>query len=35
MIDGVHIDEHVVLAALGIDFEEQVLGIREGASRPC
>ena len=34
MIDGVHIDEHVVLAALGIDSDgnKHVLGIREGAT---
>lgn len=34
MIDGVHIDDHVVLAALGIDAEgkKHVLGIREGAT---
>ena len=32
MIDGIHMGDHLVLIALGIDFEEkkQVLGLREG-----
>lgn len=32
MIDGIHLGDHVVLIALGIDFEgkKQVLGLREG-----
>jgi putative transposase len=32
MIDGIHLGDHLVLIALGIDFEEknQVLGLREG-----
>jgi transposase-like protein len=32
MIDGIHMGEHLVLIALGIDFEgkKQVLGLREG-----
>ena len=34
MIDGVHIDEHVMLVALGIDADgkKHVLGVREGAT---
>jgi transposase-like protein len=34
MIDGVYIDDHVMLVALGIDIEgrKHVLGIREGAT---
>jgi transposase-like protein len=34
MIDGVHIDEHVLLVALGIDAngKKHVLGVREGAT---
>lgn len=34
MLDGVHIEEHVILVALGIDAsgEKHVLGIREGAT---
>lgn len=34
MLDGVHIDDHVLLVALGIDAEgrKHVLGIREGAT---
>lgn len=34
MIDGVHIDDHVLLVALGIDSDgkKHVLGIREGAT---
>lgn len=34
MIDGVHVDEHVLLVALGIDVdgEKHVLGVREGAT---
>lgn len=34
MIDGVHVDEHVLLVALGIDIEgnKHVLGVREGAT---
>jgi putative transposase len=34
MIDGVHIDEHVLLVALGIDADgkKHVLGVREGAT---
>jgi transposase-like protein len=34
MIDGIHIDEHVLLVALGIDAEgkKHVLGVREGAT---
>lgn len=34
MVDGVHVDDHVVLAALGIDSDgkKHVLGIREGAT---
>jgi transposase-like protein len=34
MVDGVHIEEHVVLVALGIDSggKKHVLGIREGAT---
>jgi transposase-like protein len=34
MIDGVHIDDHVLLVALGIDAEgrKYVLGVREGAT---
>lgn len=34
MIDGVHIDEHVMLVALGIDGDgkKHVLGVREGAT---
>jgi transposase-like protein len=34
MIDGVHIDDHVLLVALGIDTDgkKHVLGIREGAT---
>jgi len=40
MIDGIHIDDHVVLVALGIDSggKKQVLGFQEGAtenSRAC
>ncbi len=32
MIDGIHLGDHVVLIALGIDFEgkKHVLGLREG-----
>ena len=32
MIDGIHLGDHLVLIALGIDFEgkKQVLGLREG-----
>jgi putative transposase len=32
MIDGIHMGDHLVLIALGIDFEgkKQVLGLREG-----
>jgi len=32
LIDGIHVDEHVFLVALGIDIEgnKQVLGVREG-----
>ena len=32
MIDGIHLGDHVVLIALGIDFEgkKQVIGLREG-----
>ena len=34
MIDGIHIDEHVLLVALGIDADgkKHVLGVREGAT---
>jgi putative transposase len=34
MIDGIHIDEHVMLVALGIDAggNKHVLGVREGAT---
>ena len=34
MVDGVYIDDHVILAALGIDAEgkKHVLGVREGAT---
>jgi putative transposase len=34
MIDGVHIDEHVMMIALGIDTDgkKHVLGVREGAT---
>jgi len=34
MIDGVHVDEHVLLVALGIDVNgnKHVLGVREGAT---
>ena len=34
MIDGVHIEEHVLLVALGIDADgkKHVLGVREGAT---
>src|SRR5215471_6598744 len=34
MVDGVHIDDHVLLVALGIDSDgkKHVLGIREGAT---
>jgi len=34
LIDGIHVDEHVFLVALGIDIEgnKQVLGVREGAT---
>jgi transposase-like protein len=34
MIDGVHVDEHVLLVALGIDVDgnKHVLGVREGAT---
>jgi transposase-like protein len=34
MIDGVHIDEHVMLVALGIDADgnKHLLGVREGAT---
>jgi len=34
MIDGIHIDEHVLLVALGIDADgkKRVLGVREGAT---
>lgn len=34
MIDGVHVDEHVLLVALGIDVDgnKHVLGLREGAT---
>ncbi len=34
MIDGVHVDEHVLLVALGIDAQgkKHVLGVREGAT---
>src|ERR1041385_8997312 len=34
MIDGVHIDEHVMLVALGIDADgnKHVLGVRQGAT---
>lgn len=34
MIDGIHIDEHVMLVALGIDGDgkKHVLGVREGAT---
>ena len=34
MIDGIHVDDHVVLVALGIDAEgrKHVLGLREGAT---
>ena len=34
MIDGVHVDEHVLLVALGIDVNgnKHVLGLREGAT---
>lgn len=34
MVDGVHVDDHVVLAALGIDSDgkKHVLGVREGAT---
>jgi transposase-like protein len=34
MIDGIHVDEHVVLVALGIDTlgHKHVLGMREGAT---
>jgi len=32
MIDGIHLGDHLLLIALGIDFEgkKQVLGLREG-----
>jgi putative transposase len=34
MVDGVYVDDHVILAALGIDAEgkKHVLGVREGAT---
>ena len=34
MLDGIHVDDHVVLVALGIDIEgrKHVLGLREGAT---
>jgi transposase-like protein len=34
LIDGIHVDEHVFLVALGIDIggNKQVLGVREGAT---
>jgi transposase-like protein len=34
MIDGIHIDEHVMLVVLGIDADgkKHVLGVREGAT---
>jgi putative transposase len=34
LIDGIHVDEHVFLVALGIDIEgkKDVLGVREGAT---
>ena len=34
MIDGIHLGDHLVLIALGIDFEgkKQVLGLREGST---
>ncbi|HKY35099.1 MAG TPA: IS256 family transposase [Polyangiaceae bacterium] len=34
MIDGVHVDDHVLLVALGIDVDgnKHVLGVREGAT---
>jgi putative transposase len=34
MIDGIHIEEHVMLVALGVDAEgrKHVLGVREGAT---
>jgi putative transposase len=34
MLDGIHIDEHVVLVALGIDVEgnKHILGLHEGAT---
>jgi len=34
MIDGLHVDDHVILVALGIDTEgkKHVLGLREGAT---
>src|SRR4029079_15194894 len=34
MIDGIHIEEHVMLVALGIDGDgkKHVLGVREGAT---
>jgi len=34
LIDGIHVDEHVFLVALGIDIDgnKQVLGVREGAT---
>jgi len=34
MIDGIHLGDHLVLIALGIDFEgkKQVLGLREGGT---
>lgn len=34
LIDGIHVDDHVFLVALGIDMEgnKQVLGVREGAT---
>jgi transposase-like protein len=34
LVDGIHVDEHVFLVALGIDIDgnKQVLGVREGAT---
>lgn len=34
MIDGIHVDEHVLLVAIGIDATgtKHVLGVREGAT---
>jgi putative transposase len=34
LIDGIHVDDHVFLVALGIDIEgkKHVLGVREGAT---